>query len=49
MNDKFIVQTASDAILDNDAKLMRGIQKTLGTVDKGIKKNKQTDWLIWTV
>ena len=35
---KFIVQTASDAILDNDAKLMRGIQKTLGTVDKGIKR-----------
>ena len=35
---QFIVQTASDAILHTDAKLMRGIQKTLGTVDKGIKR-----------
>ncbi len=35
---QFIVQTASDALLHTDATLMRGMQKTLGIVDKGIKK-----------
>lgn len=41
---QFIVQTASDAILHTDAKLMRGFQNTLGTVDKGIKR--QTNGLV---
>jgi hypothetical protein len=35
---QFIVQTASDALLYTDATLMRGMQKTLDTVDIGIKK-----------
>jgi hypothetical protein len=35
---QFIVQTASDALLYTDATLMRGMQKTLGSVDRGIKK-----------
>ena len=35
---QFIVQTASDARLYADATLMRGMQNTLGFIDKGIKK-----------
>ena len=35
---QLIVQTASDALLYTDAKLMRGMQKTLSLVDIGIKK-----------
>ncbi|MCQ6276240.1 hypothetical protein JMM81_15030 [Bacillus sp. V3B] len=35
---QFIVQTASDALLYTDAMLMRGMQQTLGFVDRGIKK-----------
>ena len=35
---QLIVQTASDAIVHTDAKLIRGFQKTLGTLDKGIKR-----------
>ncbi|MCM3766434.1 HMA2 domain-containing protein [Neobacillus niacini] len=35
---QFIVQTASDALLNADAALMRGMQKTLGIVDTGIKR-----------
>lgn len=35
---QFIVETASDALLLTDATLMRGMQNTLGMVDKGIKK-----------
>ncbi len=35
---QFIVQTASDALLYTDATLMKGMQKTLGIVDKGIKR-----------
>lgn len=35
---QFIVQTTSDALLQTDAKLMKGMQKTIGTVDKGIKR-----------
>ncbi|MFJ5623342.1 HMA2 domain-containing protein [Peribacillus loiseleuriae] len=35
---QLIVQTASDALLYTDAALMRGMQKTLGLVDRGIKK-----------
>jgi hypothetical protein len=35
---QFIVQIASDALLYTDATLMRGMQKTIGIVDKGIKR-----------
>lgn len=35
---QFIVQTASDALLYTDATLMKGMQKTLGFVDREIKK-----------
>lgn len=35
---EFIVQVASDALLSTDAKIMKGMQKTLETVDIGIKK-----------
>lgn len=41
---QFIVQTASDAVLHLDAKLMNGMQKTLNAVDHGIKK--QTNGII---
>ena len=35
---QFIVQTASDALLYTNAALMKGMQNTLGFVDRGIKK-----------
>lgn len=35
---QYIVQTASDALLLTDATLMKGMQKTLVFVDRGIKK-----------
>lgn len=35
---QFIVHIASDALLHADATLMKGMQKTLGIVDHGIKK-----------
>lgn len=35
---QFVVQIASNALLHTDAVLMRGMQKTLGIVDIGIKK-----------
>ncbi|MCW9133699.1 hypothetical protein OF830_22815 [Bacillus paramycoides] len=35
---QFIAQTASDALIYTDASLMRGMQKTLETVDVGIKR-----------
>lgn len=41
---QFIVQTASDAVLQMDAKLMNRMQKTLNVVDHGIKK--QTNGII---
>ena len=45
---QFIVQTASDALLYTDAALMKGMQNTLGFIDRGIKKAKRTDLLIST-
>ncbi|MCW9134143.1 hypothetical protein OF830_25465 [Bacillus paramycoides] len=35
---QFIAQTASDALIYTDASLMRGMKKTLETVDVGIKR-----------